>query len=175
MRWLPVSIVVIVTLTVVIVLGMGFGTDPHAVPSVLAGKPAPDCTLSNLEGEPLTIADLRGKPVLLNFWSTWCVPCKTEHALLQQAAKAYGEKVEFIGVVYQDTADKARAYLSRLGSEYGQYIDPDSKCAIDYGVAGVPETFFINPQGIVSNKQVGPVTPSIIRDNFRLMFAKAKP
>ncbi len=171
MRWLPVSIVVVVTTLIVVVLGMGFGSDPHSVPSVLAGKPAPACALSSLDGEQLSLADLGGKPILLNFWSTWCVPCKTEHALLQRASQAYGDRVEFIGIVYQDTAENARGYLKRLGSNYRQFMDPNSECAIDYGVAGVPETFFINPQGVVFTKQVGPVTPAVIRDNLRAMFA----
>lgn len=175
MRWTPFLIVVASTGVLVALLAFGFSTNPREVPSVLEGQAAPACSLTGLDGETITIADLKGKPVLVNFWSTWCVPCKTEHGILQQAARAWKGRVEFIGVVYQDEAPKARTYLAQRGSEYRQFMDPDSKCAIEYGVAGVPETFFIDAQGTIRHKQTGPLTPSALNMAFRAVLAGAQP
>ncbi len=162
MKWRNVVIVTLIVLPVLVVLGLGFGTDPHEVPSVLVGAQAPDCDLVNLDGAPVKLSALHTKPVVLNFWSTWCVPCVTEHGILQRGAQVQGDAVQFVGVVYQDTVDKARAYLAERGSSYLQVMDAESRCAIDYGVAGVPETFFIAAGGRIHSKEVGPVSAGLL-------------
>jgi cytochrome c biogenesis protein CcmG/thiol:disulfide interchange protein DsbE len=175
MRWTPFLIVAAATGLLVALLAFGFGTNPREVPSVLEGQVAPACSLDGLDGEQITLAGLRGKPVVVNFWSTWCVPCKTEHGFLQRAARDWRGRVEFIGVVYQDEESKTRAYLAQRGSEYRHFMDPDSKCAIDYGVAGVPETFFIDSNGIIRHKQTGPVTPGTLTAALNAVLAGAQP
>lgn len=146
----------VVILPLVWLLRSGFGNDPHEVPSVLENTPAPRFSLVDLQGKSWDLAALRGKPVVVNFWSTWCLPCKQEHPLFQQAALAYDDVV-FLGVIYSDEPAKARAYLEREGTTYSHLVDPDGRTAIDYGVAGVPESYFINAEGVIIHKQVGPL------------------
>ncbi len=151
MSW-KVTIPLVLIVGVVWFLAKGFGTDPHAVPSVLEKRPAPVFTLQSLDGKTVSLESLRGKPVLVNFWASWCVPCNAEHQSLQAAARYYGDRAQFVGIVYQDSRENAAAYLQQHGNSLPQLLDPDTKVAIDYGVAGVPETFFIDPQGIIRYK-----------------------
>ena len=167
MKWRNVLIVVLVTLPLVALLAYGFGRDPRAVPSVLPGRAVPTCALAGLDGERVALDEPRGKPVVLNFWSTWCVPCETEHHLLQQAAQAMGDRVRFLGVIYEDAPAAVRKYVARKGSAYPQLIDPNSRCAIEFGVAGVPETFFIDRSGRIAAKHVGALTESALGSSLR--------
>ncbi len=164
MRWRwGLFITLLLVLPLVWLLAQSFGRDPRAVPSVMVGRPAPSFALKTLEGGPLALTELSGRPVLLNFWSTWCIPCKAEHAPLQAAAQAYEGKVHFVGVVYEDTAEAAKKYLAEHGNRFVQVMDEGSKTAIDYGVAGVPESFFIDKQGVIVKKHVGALTPDVLR------------
>jgi cytochrome c biogenesis protein CcmG, thiol:disulfide interchange protein DsbE len=175
MRWRNVFIVALVTVPLLVILALGFGQDPHAVPSVLPGKPAPMCDLKGLDGKALSLTDFRGKPIVVNFWASWCVPCEAEHQILQQTARTFGDRVQFLGVVYQDEPETARRYLARSGSAYPQLTDPESRCAIDYGVAGVPETFLIDPAGKVFDKVVGPVSPAPLAKALGDMLQGGRP
>lgn len=135
----------------------GFGLDPRAIDTkVMEEQVAPNFTLQTLDGETVKLADLRGKPVVINFWSTWCVPCRQEHPVLQKAPDLYPE-VTFVGIVYQDDARKAKAYLKRDPVKYDQLMDPDGKVSIAYGVTGVPETYFVNPEGRIVKKFARPI------------------
>jgi len=141
------------------VLASGFGKDPHALPSMLDGKPAPAFELENLDGSgPVTLESLKGSPVVINFWATWCRPCAQEHPHLLEAARRYGPRgVKFVGILYGDTPEKAKPYLKRHGSGYPTLLDPGQRCAIDYGVGGVPETFILSRDGVVVRKHAGPM------------------
>ncbi len=143
------------------IMATGFGNDPRAVPNVLEGKPAPSFTLADLDGRTWTLDELRGRPIVLNFWSTWCGPCKQEHPVLLDGAARYDDVV-FLGVIYADSVEASRRYLARAGSAYAHLIDPDGAVAVDYGVAGVPETYFIGADGVIAHKQVGPVSPGLL-------------
>ena len=145
----------------VALLASGFGNDPMAIRSQLVGKEAPPFELVDLDGTPVQLDDLRGSPVVLNFWSTWCGPCKYEHPMLLQAARANPD-VRFFGVIYQDEPAKIRAYLRREGASYPHLEDPAGRVAIDYGVTGVPESFFIDRNGVVVHKQNGPLDPTML-------------
>lgn len=152
---LVVGLAVMVPLIALLVAS--FGRDPRAVPSVLVDRPAPAFTLPVLDDDTeLALADLAGKKVVINFWATWCQPCKVEHPVLQMASKRYPD-VQFLGVIYQDEATKASAYLKRAGSAFPTLVDDTGRVAIDYGVSGVPETYFIDENGVITYKQVGPV------------------
>lgn len=135
----------------------GFTLDPREIDTkVMEEQVAPNFTLQTLDGETVRLSELRGKPVVINFWSTWCVPCRQEHPVLQKAPDLYPE-VTFVGIVYQDEARKAKAYLKRDPVKYDQLMDPDGKVAIAYGVTGVPETYFVSPEGRIVRKFARPI------------------
>jgi cytochrome c biogenesis protein CcmG/thiol:disulfide interchange protein DsbE len=146
---------VVVVLGVAAAFGTRLGLDPGVVDSPLLGQPAPDVALPRLDG-PGTVAlsDLRGQVVVVNFWASWCVPCREENDDLLAAAARYDD-VTFLGIVYQDTPQAARAFLDELGQGYDHLLDPGSRAAIDFGVFGIPETFFIDPDGTVAAKIIG--------------------
>ena len=152
----------------VIVLAKGFGRDPHEVPFMLRGQPAPPFALKALQtGEIVSLEKLRGKPVVLNFWSTWCGPCRVEHPVLDWAFREYGTQAHFLGAIFEDTEENALGYIARAGSPYPQLVDPKSQMAVDYGVAGVPETYFIDAEGIIRDKFVGPISRSAFAAQMR--------
>ena len=175
MNWRNAFLVGLLAAPLFGLLAFGFGRDPHRVPFALAGKPAPNFALHTLDGKTISLSELRGKPVLLNFWSTWCEPCKLEHELLQHAASFYGDAVQFVGVVYQDSDENARQYLAQHVSVYPQLMDPDTKAAIDFGVAGVPESYLVSASGVVLEKQPGVVTGELLRDWLDPLVAAKAP
>jgi cytochrome c biogenesis protein CcmG/thiol:disulfide interchange protein DsbE len=144
----------------VLVLAKAFQFDPHTVNSPLVDQPAPGFMLQTLDGETVKLGETRGEPVLLNFWATWCEPCKSEHGLLVQAEQRYGDRVRFLSVVYQDEPEKILGFMQRYGDWGTTLVDVEGKVAIAYGVYGVPETFIIDAGGVVRHKFTGPVTPS---------------
>jgi cytochrome c biogenesis protein CcmG/thiol:disulfide interchange protein DsbE len=148
-----------------VLLASGFGKDPRSVPTMMEDKPAPTFELTDLDGKSWDLESLRGQVVVLNFWSTWCLPCKQEHPVLLKAQAVYPE-VRFLGVVFQDEAAKVTPYLKQKGSAYPHLLDPGSTVAIDYGVAGVPETFFVDQQGRIARKHVGPLTQAALASNL---------
>jgi len=150
-------------LPLIVLLGRSFGRDPRAVPSMLEHRPAPEFTLVDLDGKTWSLSELRGTPVVLNFWSTWCGPCKQEHPMLLEAQDQW-PGVRFLGVIYEDDPTKAREYLARAGAAYPHLIDPTGTTAIEYGVAGVPESFVIDREGLVIHKQVGPFDPTTLQN-----------
>ncbi|PYQ60953.1 MAG: thiol:disulfide interchange protein [Acidobacteria bacterium] len=155
-----------ITIALVAVLFLGLGKDPTAINSPLVGKPAPPFALTSLGGQRFDIRQLRGKPVIVNFWATWCVPCYQEHPVLVENARTIGGDVQFLGVVFNDSEDKINAFLRERGSAYPTLLDQQGKTAIEYGVGGVPETFFINRRGVIVAKFVGPMTTEILQSNL---------
>ncbi|HUJ13853.1 MAG TPA: redoxin family protein [Thermoanaerobaculia bacterium] len=154
-----------ITLALVAVLFLGLGKDPTAIDSPLVGKPAPPFVLKSVNtSETIDINQLRGKPVVVNFWATWCGPCFQEHPVLVENARVI-PNVQFVGVVFNDTADKINAFLHQNGSSYPTLLDEQGKTAIEYGVGGVPETFFINRKGIIVAKYVGPMSTEVLQAN----------
>ncbi len=146
----------------VFILASGFGKDPHALPSVLVGKPAPAFTLLDLDGRQVSLSDFAGEPVVVNFWASWCSPCALEHPVLLRGAQAY-PGVQFLGILYGDTVEKAGVFLKNRGSAYPSLQDPEQRTAIDYGVAGVPETYFLDREHFVVSKITGPVNqPALV-------------
>lgn len=155
LRWLLVPILVI---PVGWLLFTGFGRDPRELASPLIGQPAPAWSLTTLDGETLSSDQLAGQPYLVNFWASWCVPaCVDEHPVL--AAAHQDDDVAMVGVLYQDSPADAEAFLARLGDAgYPHLVDEDGRLAIDFGVTGPPETFFVDADGIVRSRQWGPLT-----------------
>ncbi|HMC23464.1 MAG TPA: redoxin domain-containing protein [Thermoanaerobaculia bacterium] len=154
-------------LALVAVLFLSLGNDPSHIDSPLIGRPAPPFALKAINtGEMIDIARLRGKPVILNFWATWCVPCYQEHPVLVENAQRIGSNVQFVGVVFNDSEDKINAFLRQRGSAYPTLLDEQGKTAIAYGVGGVPETYFINPKGVIVAKFAGPMTTEVLQANL---------
>jgi cytochrome c biogenesis protein CcmG/thiol:disulfide interchange protein DsbE len=148
----------VVTAPLLLVLGLSFQNDPHQIDSPLVGRPAPDFLLSPIDGgAPVRLSEQRGTPAVVNFWATWCVPCKAEHRTLVAVARRMEGKARFFGVVYQDEPAKIRKWLEGAGSAYPQLLDVGSKAAIAYGVYGVPETYVIDGDGVITYKFTGPV------------------
>lgn len=152
------------SLGLVVVLFKGFGRNPREVPFMLRGQPAPEFFLKRLDnGEPVRLSSLQGKPVVINFWASWCGPCRQEHPVLEWAGREFGDEVQFLGIVFEDSEDNAKTFLTQFGDPgYPQLFDPSSPAAVAYGVAGVPETYFIDASGVIVDKHVGPVNRGVM-------------
>lgn len=145
------------------ILFMGLGKNPNEIRSPLIGKAAPTFTLTEVgTGRPVDLASLRGKPVVINFWATWCGPCWEEHPVLVANAKLRPD-VQFLGVVFQDSEEKILGFLNQRGSSYPTVVDDRGKTAIAYGVGGVPETFFVDANGTIVDKFSGPMSTEILQ------------
>ena len=156
--WLLVALAAVASL--VAVLASGFGSDPHAVPFLLDGKPAPDFTMRRLDnGLDFRFSELQGKPAVLNFWSTWCGPCKVEAPVLEWGQARFGREVNFVGIVFEDNEENTRNFLKKYPSHALQLFDPKSTVAVDYGVSGVPETYFISKNGLIVKKIARAISP----------------
>ncbi len=152
-------------------LYFGLRRDPRTLPSALIHKPAPDFELKTLDEQTVSLASLKGKPLVLNFWSTWCGPCAAEHQLLREAQKVFAPKgVVFYSIPDEDTVENVRLFLKKYGKASPILLDPELRTAIDYGVAGVPETFFIDAQGMILYKHAGMLTPALLEANIPRLF-----
>jgi len=148
-------------------LAVGLNLNPREVPSPLIGKPAPAFALPRLDdpAQTLTKEDLVGKVWMLNVWASWCVACREEHPLLVDFAKR--STVPIYGLNYKDQRADAINWLARFGNPYKSSLhDLKGLVGIDYGVYGVPETFIIDKQGVIRFKQIGPVTPQVLRERI---------
>lgn len=153
-------------LVVAAILGLfalGLDNDPRAIPSPLVNRPAPDFSANALDGNgPVTLAEHRGKWVLVNFWGSWCVSCISEHPYLMELAGKARNREDFviIGVDFKDSERGGKWFLANYGNPgYRHAFDPDQKIAIDWGVYGAPESYLVDPQGTIRLKQTGPLYP----------------
>ena len=156
--------VLVIIFLVLALLGYAlFGDRETAKTSPLVGKDAPEFTLKLFDGKRVSLSELKGKTVLLNFWASWCMPCRQEAPALEQSWLKYKDKnVVFIGVNVWDENRSASSYIEKFGGGYPQGIDPEEEIQVDYGIGGVPETYFIGPSGIITDKYNGPLTEEII-------------
>jgi len=163
---LGVKIAIVLALTVILGLfWRGLQMDPRAIPSVLLGKPAmPFSGADLMSGKPVSLAQFKGKVVLVNFWASWCTECAREHANLLRLQKQFADRPGFamVGVVYQDKQEDARAFLEQKGAAYPSILDDKGAIGIDYGVYGVPESFLVDQAGVIRCKLTGP----LVADNW---------
>ena len=163
--WLVIAAGLVV-MVVGVALAGSLGSDPQVVSSALIDKAAPPIVVDELLGDgEVQLSDHLGDVVVVNFWASWCSGCRAEHAALNAAAAEYaGFDVTFLAVNTQDEQGQAISYLDRYGlsSETVYGIDHGSSAAFSYGVAGLPETFFVDGSGMVVGKVIGPVTYDLL-------------
>lgn len=180
-RWMRL----IAVLVAVVAIGAGavFGStldrDPNLVDTPLIGTSAPAREVPYLEEAGMfSLHELRGDIIVVNFWASWCVACREEHPALLAAASAYADAgVTFVGVAYQDQKSSAVEFLDEMGrgKDYIYLADPRSRLAIDFGVFGVPETFFIDRQGRIAAKITGASTLPLLSAVLNDMVAGNSP
>lgn len=150
-----------------LLLAYGLRLDPKKIPSPLVNKPLPAFSLPTLDDPKRIVAkdDLKGQPVLINVWASWCSACRDEHPLLVDLSRS--GSVRIIGLNYKDQPIDARAVLARDGNPYSMVlVDADGRTGIDWGVYGVPETFVVDRDGIIRYKHIGPITPDALKNTI---------
>jgi cytochrome c biogenesis protein CcmG, thiol:disulfide interchange protein DsbE len=164
---------IVVLIGLLIFLANGLRRDPREVPSPLIGQPMPAFTLPGLNGQPprVTERDLQGRPLLVNFFASWCAACQIEHPLFMRLAQ---QGVEIVGVDWKDQDAAGAAWLARHGNPYRLVLaDAANTAGLDWGVYGAPETYVIDARGVIVYKRVGPVTEEIWRNTIAPLLGKA--
>lgn len=137
-------------------------TTPTAI-----GSQAPDFALADLDGNPVRLADLRGRPVVLNFWSSYCGPCVEEFPLLREAAERHADDgLAIVGIVWRDRSEAARDFMARNGATWATVMDPGERVAHDYGILGPPETYFIGRDGTIVARQIGQISSTSLDEKL---------
>ena len=176
----------LIAIPVIWLFARSMGRDPRDLgPSPLAGRDAPgfrlavfapgQAALSRPVGDTVRLDDLKGQVVVLNFWASWCLACRDEHETLSEVARNYiGKPVHFLGVLYNDDALSGNKWIAEMGGQsYPSVLDPGARTAIDYGLYGVPETFFLDADGRVAFKNTGPVTATVLHRVVDSLMAAA--
>ncbi len=139
-------------------------------------KPAPNMSMPLYGGGMMTAVDYAGKPTVVNFWASWCGPCRQEAPIFERLSQEYGERgVLFIGVNIQDAEADAEAYLREFGITYPNGRDADGSISVDYGVIGIPVTFFVSRDGIVQRRWAGVMRETQLRHWIDELVAGAEP
>ncbi len=161
-----------IVLGLIIILAFGFTTDPKKVPSPLIGRTAPDFQVDELNGDKkFSLSEFKGLPIVLNFWASWCAECRTEAVILEDFFQKYGKKnkqLVMIGIAIQDSPKKAKDFARLFGKSYLLGLDDEAgNIALDYGIYGVPETFFIDTEGKVFHKTIGMVKTELMEKKLK--------
>ena len=162
--WLVGGAVVLIILLLGSLLAFGLSRDPAVLRSPLIGQRAPDFSLQTLDGSrTIRLSDLRGHVVVINFWASWCRDCRVEHPALTEAWRRYRDSgAVVLGIAFQDRKEDSAAFARELTTDWPLLHDPDSRTALAYGVYGIPETFFVDPDGRVAHKHIGAVPYEVL-------------
>lgn len=134
------------------------------------GEPAPAIVGETIDGQPFDLASYRGRPLVLNFWASWCIPCRTEFPLLVAKASAHAaDGLAIVGVLYKDEPASARAFRDEAGAAWPTVVDPDGSHERDYRVAAPPQTYFIDRDGVLRSIQVGELTEADFERQYALI------
>jgi peroxiredoxin len=147
---------------------------PSSVPTAARayphGTPAPALRLPGLDGRPVDLAALRGRPVVVNFWATWCEPCVREFPLLAKAAAAHrGDRLAVVGVLTNDRPAAARAFVRRHGATWPVGVDADGATAAAWNAVGLPHTWFVRADGTLASHQLGELTQATLDRQLALV------
>jgi cytochrome c biogenesis protein CcmG/thiol:disulfide interchange protein DsbE len=176
MRYVLFGLPLILLAALVAVFALSMDRDPGLVRSVLIDKPAPQFSLAEVEGlgvPGFDTASLKGDVTVVNVFASWCIPCRDEHPLLMALKDMTG--VRLFGINQSDAPENARTFLEELGNPYMAVgSDRDRRVSIDWGVYGVPETFVVDADGVITFKHVGPLTPDTMRTELLPAIEKAR-
>lgn len=160
-------------LLILAVWGVLLLAGPAAPTVARVGQPAPEFTLTDLDGNRLSLAELRGRPVIVNFWASTCGPCRDEFPLLASAAAAHeGEQLAVVGIVFRDGAEPAREFLAQMGATWPSAMDPNEAVAARFGIIWPPDTFFIDRDGVVVRRQIGELSAADLERGLAKILAK---
>jgi thiol-disulfide isomerase/thioredoxin len=134
---------------------------PLPATATASAEVAPDFRLTTLAGQPLALADLRDRWVLINFWATWCLPCRDEMPYLQQLADQHADQLVVVGVNMRETDDVVRPFVEELGLTFPILLQPDNATLLAYDVRGLPISLLVSPQGAIVLRQVGPLEAAL--------------
>lgn len=177
--WFALTTILLGVLVMAFVFNGRFGHDPRLVASPLVGQPMPRLVLPHLEEDgELDFADLEGQILVVNFWASWCLPCRAEHPALTAASAAYdGRGVHFVGILYQDSESQGSGFLDQFGRgvNYSYVVDTGSRATVEMGVYGIPETYFVDSAGIIRAKVQGDVNARVLFDTIDDLLAGREP
>lgn len=168
--------VVVAMLGLVVTLALAFRRDPHDIRTGTIGKPAPAFTLQRLDGSgDVTLAELSGKVVVINFFASWCGPCLQENPTLVRVYERYraSSDVVLLGVNNWESRESGRAYVERMGMVWPTVADDEGRVSLSYGVFGPPETFFIGVDGVIAGRHIGPIDEATLVNGIEKLRAQA--
>ena len=151
-----------------LLVGRASSASPTAI-----GRMAPGFSVADLDGNPIHLASLRGRPVIINFWASWCGPCVEEFPLLRAAAARHADDgLVVVGIVWSDRSESARDFMLRNGATWAAAMDPAERVSREYGVLGPPETYFIGRDGTIVARQIGQISAASLDEKLAAIIAE---